>query len=177
MASVSHQGFRPARRLSQLRGTDRDRRYRPIRCAGRGVARGRVPRKLAHRRVSLFFSGRCGLHLATHSSYLGPFGSLAPDLRQFGGEPVFLESLDGQLCFERVAGAAAPRSLAKPSAFNSRPTVVSSSEMANRRIQEPHAPGSLRRMASCTTPSTAGVPGRPPAQQPPPVRGGQPDRR
>ena len=97
-----------------LRGTDRAEDIGPFGALVAGRPRARATSGPI---VSLFF-----WPISTT-----PFGSLETDLR-FGGE-VFFKSLDGQLVLREWRGRT--EILAKPSAFNSRPTVVSSSEMAN----------------------------------------------
>src|SRR5665647_1584398 len=81
---------------------------------------------------------------------LGAARKLRLDLCQFGGK-VFLKTFTSEPFWEKWRGRA--ESLAKPSPFNSRPTVVSSSEIPN--ASKIHWARSLRRHR--TTPWIAGI--------------------
>ena len=140
MASVSHQG--PARRLSPSR--DRGRRYRPIRCAGRGAPAGACHDP--HRRVSLL-AGASSCHHSSSPTSL-------PGSSQFGGE-VFLKAIDGQLVLRVVAR---PRRDLGEKAER----LQLADRVSSRRVSKSHRARSLAASARRRRPPGPGRPQQPP---------------
>ena len=119
----------PDRRLSPSRDRSR-RRYRPIRCAGRGAPEGAC---------HVWPIGVCELIGLADAGFILPPQLYLDAFREprngcfakFGGEVVFCKASTAS-SFCANDRAAAPRSIGEAeNALNSRPTVVSSSEMAN----------------------------------------------